>query len=186
MSMDETDRIFLEMKETSEFMVDLAYSALLYENKSLAEEVFVLEARVDLLNSKLQRLAVTQATKDDNVEKALVMIRLCNSIEVIADSAMEIADVVLRDIEPHPVIKQIIRESDTIITRVRVHKGSWMAGKTLKKMNLAGATAMWILAIRRNEGWLFDPQANETILGDDILIASGPIEGEADIRKMAH
>ena len=103
---------FLEMKRLSELMVDLAYSALIYDNKDIAHEVFLLEEMVDALNSKIQRMAVSGSHEGGSVDKALIMIRLCSSIEQIADAAMEIADVVLRDIEPHPVIKMSVRDSD--------------------------------------------------------------------------
>ncbi len=38
--MDELDLMLLELKDTSELMIDLAYSSLLYNNRDIAEEVF--------------------------------------------------------------------------------------------------------------------------------------------------
>ncbi len=39
--------LLLEMKNLSELMIDLAYSAALYNDKDLAEDVLALERRVD-------------------------------------------------------------------------------------------------------------------------------------------
>ena len=41
--------VLTEMKDLSEIMIDLAYSAALFHNRGLAEEVLELEKRVDYL-----------------------------------------------------------------------------------------------------------------------------------------
>ena len=45
--MDELDLMLLELKDTSELMIDLAYSSLLYNNRDIAEEVFQMEEALD-------------------------------------------------------------------------------------------------------------------------------------------
>ncbi len=45
--------IFVEMKNTAELMVDLAYSSLLFNEEEMAEEVLELEEYLDLLNYHL-------------------------------------------------------------------------------------------------------------------------------------
>jgi len=45
----------LEIKDTSELMIDLAYSSLLYDNKTIAEEVYDLENDIDEKYDQLQR-----------------------------------------------------------------------------------------------------------------------------------
>ena len=128
---EEIEKQFLKLKDTSELMIDLAYSALLYDNDEIAKEVQILEEVVDKLNYEIQRTAFNVSFDDKNVDKALAMIRLATSIESIADAAMEIADVVLRDIEPHPIFKMRVMDSDVIITKTPVLKSSFLANKTL-------------------------------------------------------
>ena len=41
--------LLLEMKNLSELMIDLAYSAALFNDKELAEDVIELESRIDTL-----------------------------------------------------------------------------------------------------------------------------------------
>jgi uncharacterized protein with PhoU and TrkA domain len=41
--------LLVEMKNLSELMIDLAYSAALYNDKELAEDVLALEAHIDTL-----------------------------------------------------------------------------------------------------------------------------------------
>ena len=43
--MNKIESMLLELKDTSEFMIDLAYSSLLYNNVEIAEEVEFLEKK---------------------------------------------------------------------------------------------------------------------------------------------
>lgn len=172
------------MKDTSELMVDLSYSALLFNDKKIAEEVYHLEDTIDDLYRRIQRFAVTKTSKA-NPDVALALIRLADSIETIGDSAREIADVVLRDIEPHPILKMSIRESDAVITRISVLSKSILVNKTLGKIRLASETGMWVIAVRRDKKWIFGPDENTKIKNGDILFARGPEEGEKVLIKVA-
>ncbi|UCE35986.1 MAG: PhoU family transcriptional regulator [Thermoplasmata archaeon] len=175
---------FLELKDTSELMVDLAYSALLYDNEEIAKEVQLLEELVDKLNYKIQRTAFMISLDDKNVDKALAIIRLATSIEAIADAAMEIADVVLRDIEPHPIFKMSVMDSDVIITKTPVSKSSFLANKTLGQSRLMTDTGMWVIAIKRGKTWIYGPDENTKIKNGDVLFARGPREGEKEFLKL--
>lgn len=179
----EIEDILLEMKDTSELMVDLAYSALLYDNEEIARQVVALEQRVDDWDEEVQKRAVERAIEDKDVEKALVFIRLAGSIEAVADGAVEIADVVLRDIEPHPVVAKALKESDTAIATVMVPATSPAVGKTLGGMKVASETGMWVIAIRRGDSWIYGPDENTLVEEGDLLITRGPVEGEGELRR---
>jgi uncharacterized protein with PhoU and TrkA domain len=174
----------LKMKDTSELMVDLAYSALLYNNNQIAQEVYNLEDIIDNYYNEIQNTAVSSTAKK-HPSLALTLIRLATSIEMIADSARGIADVVLRDIEPHPILKMSIRESDVVISKTEVRPGSSMVNCQLGKIRLASETGMWVIAIRRGKEWIFGPDENTQIKVGDILITRGPIEGERGIQKLS-
>ncbi len=178
------EQMLLRMKDTSELMVDLAYSALLYNNKEIAQEVYHLEEITDGLYNKIQHFAVAQIAKQ-NATAALTVIRLATSIEMIGDSARGIADVVLREIEPHPIVRLSILESDVIISKVVVRKNSNVANCTLGSMRIASETGMWVIAIRRGSEWLFGPDENTKILSEDILIVRGPRSGEKSLCRLA-
>ncbi len=167
----------IEMKNISELMIDLAYSALIFNNREIAEEVKYLEERIDEAYSQIQEEAVKQAIEMKNPYTAITLIRLATSIEAISDSAVEIANVVLRGTEPHPILRESIRESDITITRATVKEESILAGKTLGELNLASETGMWVIAIKRKSGWIFGPTENSRILAGDVLLAKGPLGG---------
>ncbi|MCD6461559.1 MAG: PhoU family transcriptional regulator [Thermoplasmata archaeon] len=164
------------MKDTSELMVSLAYSALLYDNKDIAGEVLLLEEKMDSFYSRLKRKTLEGVSNGENVDSALVVLQIAESMETIADAALEIADVVLRDIELHPVVQMSIMDSDSVITSGVVSPSSSLVGATLGEKNLASETGMWIIAIRRERWWIYGPHEDTRLEAGDVVIAEGPPE----------
>jgi uncharacterized protein with PhoU and TrkA domain len=178
--------IVLEIKDKSELMVDLAYSSLLYDNETIAKEVYDLEDVVDELYKSLQRQTVKNVEKKKlGVTDALTVLRLAEAGENIADAAQEIADVELRDVELHPILKMSIRESDQVFTRVQVSDKSVLAGKTLGELKLASETGMTIIAMRHEKRWLYGPTKHTKIDPGDVLFAKGPEDGEKHLIDLA-
>jgi uncharacterized protein with PhoU and TrkA domain len=174
----------VELKNLSELMIDLAYSSLLLNNSVLAEEVQKLEEHIDNLHTVFELLVLSSRFKIEESKGILGLIRLGVAIEKIADAAAEIAEVVLRGIEPHPVLKLIIEEAEETVTYVRVTENSTLVNKTLRDAKIQEETGMWILAIRRGDVCV-RPKSHSKIKEGDILIASGYAEGEADLKKLA-
>ena len=58
------EEMILEIKDTSELMVDLAYSSLLYNNREIAEEVFILQERMEEIGDEIQRSAIQEVLND--------------------------------------------------------------------------------------------------------------------------
>ncbi len=175
---------FVELKDTSELMMDLAYSSLLLNSRELAEEVERLEEYVDKLHTDFELLALTSDFKKEEASGFLGLIRLGVATEKIADAAAEMAEVVLRGIEPHPVLKLTIKEAEETVTQACVTEGSPLIDKTLKEARVHEETGMWILAIKRLEKTL-RPKGESRIQLGDVLIASGYAEGVADLKKLA-
>jgi uncharacterized protein with PhoU and TrkA domain len=175
---------FVELKDTSELMMDLAYSSLLLNNRDLAEEVERLEEKVDKLHTEFELLALTSNFKKEEASGFLGLIRLGVATEKIADAAAEMAEVVLRGIEPHPVVKITIREAEETVTQACVSEGSPLINKTLKEARVHEETGMWILAIKRAEKTM-RPKNDFKIQLGDIIIASGYAEGVDALKKIA-
>jgi uncharacterized protein with PhoU and TrkA domain len=175
----------LEIKDTSELMVDLAYSSLLYNNREIAEEVYQLDVRMRELENEIQEMAIQKASEDKDVQKALLIIRLAQSVGEISNAALKIADVVRRDVPPHPVIQLSLRETDVIITAVNVGEGSDLAGATLGSVKLATNSGMYVIAIRRGRRYIYGPDRNTPIMEGDTLYARGPEDGEQYLKDLA-
>ena len=175
---------FVELKDTSEVMLDLAYSSLLLNSKELAEEVERLEERMDQLHTDFELLALTSDFKKEEASGFLGLIRLGVATEKIADAAADMAEVVLRGIEPHPILKLTIKEADETVTQACVSEDSPLVDKTLKEARVHEESGMWILVIKRGEKCL-RPRADSKIQKGDVLIASGYAEGADDLKKLA-
>jgi len=165
--------IFIEMKNTAEFMVDLAYSSVLFGEEELAEEVLELEEYLDMLNYHLMVHAVLAARSPREAEQITSILHMAHSIDDISNAAADLAKMILEEVELHPIIKQVILESEEVIGRFVVTPDSILVGKTLEELELASNTGVWILAVRRGKRWLFDPDGDFKILAGDVLIGRG-------------
>ncbi|MCL5950019.1 MAG: hypothetical protein M1490_06035 [Candidatus Bathyarchaeota archaeon] len=175
---------FVELKDTSELMMDLAYSSLMLNSKELAEEVYRLEERMDQLHTDFELLALTSDFKKEEAAGFLGLIRLGVATEKIADAAADMAEVVLRGIEPHPILKLTIKEAEETVTQACVTADSPLVGKSLKEARVHEETGMWILVIKRNDKCL-RPRGDSKIASGDVLVASGYAEGADDLNRLA-
>lgn len=172
-----------ELKDTSELMMDLAYSSLLLKSRELAEEVQALEEHMDNLHTEFELLVLSSGFKPKESKDFLGLIRLGVVTEQIADAAAEIAEVVLRGLY-HPILRLVIEEAEETVTRVQVRNESSLVGKSLRDAQIPEETGMWVLVIRREKRWL-RPRPNTIIRTGDVLIAAGYAEGEEDLMKLA-
>ncbi|NPA48123.1 MAG: potassium channel protein [Thermococci archaeon] len=184
MTEEEDIREYLvEMKDLSALMVDLAFSSVMYNSDEIAEEVYLLEERMDDMTLTVKKLALREAKKEEEPERLLSVIDLADINERIADAAYSIADIVLRDIEPHPIIRAIMEETEEELGRVRVHPGSVLIGKTLQQLKLPSKTGTRILAIKRGNRYIYNPGKGDWIEEGDVLIA---VSSDMDkLRKLA-
>lgn len=184
--MNRLEEMLLELKDTSEFMVDLAYSSLIYDNEEIAEEVMFLADMMDGLSAKIQDIVVEIGmNKPDEISRILVVMRLQASIMSISDAAKSIADVVLRGLGKHPVLAMSIKESETTITVAKVTDDSILNGKTFAETRLSTQCGMFVIAVKRDREYIFGPGKNSRIEAGDILIAKGPEEGVPYFKGLA-
>jgi len=176
--------MLVELKDTSELMMDLAYSSILLNSKELAEEVQALEDHMDNLHTEFELLVLSRCIKPEESKDFLGLIRLGVVTEKIADAAAQIAEVVLRGLEPHPVLRLAIKEAEETVIHVQVSEKSPLVGKSLREAQIHEETGMWVLAIKRGDRWE-RPKPETMINAGDILIASGYADGEEDLRRLA-
>ncbi|MFQ6087238.1 MAG: potassium channel family protein [Candidatus Bathyarchaeia archaeon] len=176
--------MLVELKDTSELMLDLAYSSILLNSKELAEEVQALEEHVDKLHTDFELLVLSAGVPPEESKNFLGLIRIGVVTENIADAAAQIAEVVLRGIKPHPVLALAIEEAEETVVHVQVSKASPLVGKTLREAQVHEETGMWVLVVRRGDKWV-RPSPDLKINAGDVLIASGYAEGEEDLKKLA-
>ena len=176
-------RELVTLKDTSEMMMDLAYSALLLKSSFLAEEVMGLEEQMDELHIDFQSEVLSHTDEETDPRELLGIIRMGNVTERIADAASEIAEVVLRGVEPHPILGMVIQDAEETVEHVTVSEDSLVAGKMLKDAQIADETGMWVLYIRRGNRWM-KPRPSTRLEPGDLVVASGYSEGEEDFKQL--
>jgi len=174
----------VELKDTSELMLDLAYSSILLNSPELAREVQELEEHMDELHTRFELLVLSSGFTPEESKDFLGLIRLGVVTEEIADAAAKLGEVVLRRLKPHPILKLAVEEAEETVTSARVSEKSILNGKTIKEARIADETGMWILAIKRGKRWI-RPKPTTRIEAGDVLIASGYAEGEEDFKRLA-
>ncbi|UCH37467.1 MAG: potassium channel protein [Candidatus Bathyarchaeota archaeon] len=174
-----------EMKNLSEVMIDLAYSAALFHNHELANEVLELEKRVDYF-AYLVNMNVLLAARDaEDAESFSGILTVASATNEISDAAADIASLVLQEIGVHPIIRQAFSKMEEQLTRVEVKDASLLTKRKLEELDLAAAIGVDIIAIRRGTQWIIDPNENEVILKNDVMFARGAPKGVEKLHGLA-
>lgn len=176
--------IIVDMKDMAEMSVGLAYSALLFDNVDIAEEVKAIEYKMDCMKHELQHWVLETAKHVSDVNQLRGLLHLANASESISDAAYAIADIVLRDIELHPIVTIAVRQSDEVIIRITVASCSPIVGKTLGQLKLETETGVYVMAVKRSDKWIYSPKKNTQIQVGDVLIARGSHTGEEALIEM--
>jgi uncharacterized protein with PhoU and TrkA domain len=179
--LSELDRavdILVEMKDLAEACVGMAYSSILFNNRSLAAEVGVLEVRSDRLQDELESWVLRAAPEARDVDDLRGLLRLAAASESICDAARDMTWYVEQGIPLHPVVQLALEETEETSAETLVQPGSPADGRTLADLAVETETGMFVLAIQRGSRWVYRPRGSFRIQAGDRLISVGPEEGE--------
>lgn len=172
------------MKDISELMIDLAYSAALFGNRELAEEVMELERKMDTLVYVLNMNLMLAARDKEDAETLAGVAKVGSLTNSISDAAADIAGMVLHGIEIHPIVREVFQRAEEHLARVQVSEDSFFAGRTVDDLDLAAEVGADIIAIRRGRHWMINPE-KEVVLPEDVLVARGTASGLEKLVKAA-
>jgi uncharacterized protein with PhoU and TrkA domain len=174
-----------EMKDVSEIMIDLAYSAALFNNHELAEEVMELEKRVDYLDYIIDMNVMLAARDAEDAEHLTAVTTVATATNKISDAAADIAAIVLKNIGIHPIVRKAFEQVEERLARAIVNPESILVNKKLGNLELAANIGVDVIAIRRKREWKIDPEENERILEGDVLLARGAPNGIDELKAIA-
>jgi uncharacterized protein with PhoU and TrkA domain len=180
-ALSELDRavdILVEMKDLAEAAVGMAYSSLLFNNRSLAAEVGALEARSDQLHDELESWVLRAAPEARDPDQLRGLLRLAAASEYMCDAARDMTWYVEHGEPLHPVVQMALEETEETSVETQVQPGSPAAGRSLKDLRVETETGMFVLAIQRGARWLYRPRGTLVLHEGDRLISVGPEEGE--------
>jgi len=173
-----------ELKNVSEFMVDLAYTALLTNSKELAEEVDRLEEYIDGLHVRYEAAVLELAKHSENPSEFLGTLRVGLVVEALADAARKMVDSILRGERPHEVLALVMSEAEEALRRIEVEEGSRLAGKSLSELE-DECPPVAIIAIRRGGSWMLNPGDDVKLYPGDVLVVKGRDEDVEEMRELA-
>lgn len=177
--------LLVRAKDVAELMVDLAYASVFFDDEDLAREVFRLERRIGGVIHELRMICLMAARTREDAEGLAGVLALAASIENVADSAEEIARVVVEDLGVPRRLRDDLRHAEEVVVRVTVRPGNQLEGMPLREVALPLRTGMWVIAIRRQAQWTFEPTGNEVLEEGDVVFLKGPSGGVMEIRTLA-
>ena len=178
-------QLLVEAKDASELMVDLGYAALFFDNVAMAEEVMDLEERLDGLVHEMREVCILAARSPHDAEQMSSVLHVISSIERIGNAAVDIARIVIHRLGIPAALVADLAAADEVSHRVRVRESSDLAGRSLADVELPVEVGMRVVAIRRGKEWIIDPDGDEIMLPDDVLILRGAPDGIAELRTLA-
>lgn len=167
----------VELKDTSEHALDLAYAALLSDDAELAAEVIRLEERVDYLEYHAQIALMLAANRVADAERLVGVFQVVDTAVGVTHAAGDIARILTKDIGHPSALRAALPEAPEVVDRAVVATDSPYAGRTLGEIDLQVETGVRIVAIRRDDEWRLSPGAEATVEAGDVLIASGSDAG---------
>jgi uncharacterized protein with PhoU and TrkA domain len=176
--------LFLEMKNLSELMIDLAYSAALFNDKELAEDVIELEHRVDTLYYLLEMTIMIAARDAHDAEALAGVSAVASAADKISDAAADIAAIVTQNIGVHPIVSQVFEKVEERLIQARVSAGSSLVGKRVGELDLVARMGVDIIAVRRDKDWIINPEKTQQVRSGDVLIARGVQSGISKFKDL--
>lgn len=177
--------ILTEMKDISELILDLAYSALVLGNLEIADEVRFLEARMDTLNHRIRLQTMVAARTIDDAEDLVGILQVAASAEKISNAAGDIAGILERIPEIKNYAVTLFKEADEHILTLAIPENSPLHRKTIDGFDIEKETGLRIIAIRREKRWIYGPDDEQTLFSGDMLILRGVEEALPRLRELA-
>ena len=186
-ALTELDRavdILVEMKNSAEAAVGLAYSSLLFNDAALAAEVTTLETRSDTLEDELESWVLRAAPEARHPDELRGILRIGYASESIFDAARDMTWLVEQGEELHPVVAMALEESEEVATETVVERGSRADGHSLKELQVQTETGMHVLAVQRGRRWIYRPRPRFELEAGDRVISIGPEAGAEELEAL--
>ncbi len=183
--LDKIEDLLVELIDTTDMMLNLAYTALIYNNLDIAQEVLALEEAVDTWHLELELEALQLCSSLNDRKKILGLIRLGLICEILSDAAASIANITIRGGESHEILQAAIEEAEDTVTVIPISERGRLAMKTIYESKLIERLGLDILAIRKKGVWLYAPGEDVKMNVGDEIIACGTKDSIYILESMA-
>jgi uncharacterized protein with PhoU and TrkA domain len=177
--------LLTEMKDISELIVDLAYSAVIFDCEDMAKEVEDLEIKMDKLLYQI-RLAAMLATRTvEDAEQLSGILQVASMAENISNAAGDIVKLLDVDIEARLILPMVLRNGDEKIKHVFVEKGSTIINRSIGELQVEPETGARIIAVNRGKHWIYGVEDDFRFKPVDRLIVRGVEDGLEEFVRYA-
>lgn len=177
--------LLTEMKDISELIVDLAYSAVIFDYEEIGEEVEHLEAMMDKLLYQIRLTAMLAARTVEDAEQLSGILQVASAAENISNAAGDIVKLLNTKLDVRPFLPFMLQKGEERIRRIKVLEISKMKNKTIGELKIEKETGNRIIAIRRRKSWIYGPDANTLLNPNDVLIVRGVEDGFFRLKEFA-
>lgn len=177
--------LLTEMKDISELIVDLAYSAVIFDCEDMAEEVEELEIKMDKLLYQI-RLAAMMATRtSEDAEQLSGILQVATMAENISNAAGDIVKLLDLKFEGRLILPMVLRKGDEKIKHVYVEKGATIVNRRIGELQVESETGARIIAVNRGKLWIYGVDEKFKFKPNDRLIIRGVEDGLTEFRRYA-
>jgi len=167
--------ILREMKQQIDLMIDLAYSAIKFSSKEIADETTKIEKRIHELTFLLNlQITQTQTGGFKEAKRLEPIVVMGYSIDKISDALADIARVVYINSDISDFTQLFWDEVPEPIVKICVKEDCKLIGMNRQDVHFRSQHGVDLIAIKRNDNWLFDKDS--IIEKGDILIVKGELE----------
>lgn len=171
------------MKQKIDSMIDLAYSAIKFSSKEIADETSKIEKRIHELTFLLNlQIIQTQAGGVKEAKALEPIVVMGYSIDKISDALADIARVVYINSDISDFTQLFWDEVPEPIVKIIVNDNCEFIGMNRRDVHFRSKYGVDLIAIKRKEDWFFQKD-NEIEVGD-ILIIKGEIEPIKELKKL--
>ena len=173
--------IISQIRDTTELMLDLSYSSILFKEKHFGEEVIELENKIDELLFMGRASVMLAARGMEEVQSLTGVLQIIDSSAHISYGAVDLAKIHVSDIGMPSTFLHTMHLVEETLAGLTVPEESRAVKNSVH--TLEQETGMRIIAIKRSAGeWIINPAGDVVLHKKDRIIAKGPFEALEELQ----
>ncbi|HDQ59568.1 MAG TPA: hypothetical protein ENN30_00060 [Candidatus Woesearchaeota archaeon] len=170
-----------ELKNYSELILDLSYSALFLKDETLAKSVDEIYKEVQTIEKDIMKMLFKVRISD---ESRISIIELIDSIKTICESGTDIAR--MSSAKMPDIVSKVLKETCKRVIFTKVSSKSVISNETIGEIRFINKTDAEIIGIKRGSKWILNLNDTTTLKPKDMILISGTKAEEDYFKKLAN
>ena len=175
-----------EMYTYSSVAINLAFSAVILNDKELALDVLDIETRMNHIKVELEKRVITSRVPPEEVESMAGVLEVAHATEQITNSARTIAAFPAHERKHHPILTKAISQPNQQVYKTAVKKGSTVDGKSVHDAHIEDLSGVDIIAIKKGKVWQRPYLILQPLRENDLLLVNGSQDQFKKLEKLVH